>query len=242
MAVALGGVGNVRHASFGGGTFSTSYSYTSGTGSNRLILVGAGAWPTSRNITTASYAGASLTNVDTNSSYPVLLGFSKVAQATGANTVTIGINYGYAAIFSSVLDFQGVDQSVPLGLVNKAGATNPNPSSGSITCPANGMIFATCYTGYTSGGGALSPSSGVDIGNVVGSGFAAMAAEYNTSTMSLTWTRTNSGWETLGWPINPVAAGGAVIKTVDGLALASNKTIDGLALASIKTRNGLAAN
>lgn len=39
--------------------------------------------------------------------------------------------------------------------------------------------------------------------------------------------------------LNTVAAGGSLIKTVNGLAIASVKTLNGLAIASVKTRNGL---
>lgn len=38
----------------------------------------------------------------------------------------------------------------------------------------------------------------------------------------------------------PTAAGGGVIKTINGLAIASVKTINGVAIASIKTYNGAA--
>lgn len=37
----------------------------------------------------------------------------------------------------------------------------------------------------------------------------------------------------------PAAAGGSLIKTVNGLAIANVKTINGLAIASVKSWNGL---
>lgn len=57
---------------------------------------------------------------------------------------------------------------------------------------------------------------------------------------------TNDGGEMQFWDAGfpypymfPAAAGGGLIKTVNGLAIASVKTVNGLAIASVKTVNGL---
>lgn len=181
-----------------------SFSYTSSGGADRLLLAqtklnGAG------QANSGTYAGAALSVVDTTGSVRM---FSKTAPATGANTLAFALST-YGNLFVNAANFTGVDQTTPLGAaVTNSGASSA-PNSGSVTCPANGMVFGGVGTNYTTS--APGAGSGTTLAGSVRSGGTghSKAAGYRTNTGAIVFTLGSTpNWDVQAYPINPVSAAG----------------------------------
>jgi hypothetical protein len=191
----------------------TSYtvSHTSSSGADRAILLVARDGNYAPTMTfTATYAGGSLSaHQDANGQYS----FYRVAQATGPNNLVVAFS-AYGSVFAAHSDWTGVDQATPLGTLVSNSGTSSAPTTGSVTCPAGGAIWAVEYNGYT-GGGSFSCTDGTFIAHQRSAGGGhATASGYRNSTGSVTWAIPGSvGWTTVALPINPAASGTTVAIT-----------------------------
>jgi uncharacterized repeat protein (TIGR01451 family) len=152
-----------NYGTLGGfGATTLTISHTTGTGTNRLMLVGV-----SMNI--ANGNTAAVTSVTNGTTALTLLGAHNdaggtrrvemwylLAPASGTATVTVTVNIpGFVneGVAAGVMTFTGVDQTVPLGAFNSADGTASDCTGGTTGCSSldvpgvvNGMIMDTLAT------------------------------------------------------------------------------------------------
>lgn len=181
------------------GSGSVTFSYTSGSGSDRLLLVQVSLF----GVTSVTYAGASLTNVGAGVGSMSM--WRKTAPAAGANNVVIsGPLYNY--LMYTVSDWTGVDQTTPLGSQVGATGSSSSPSTGSITCPANGFVAGGVRSGYSTAPGTITAGSGTTLTSFIRetANGTTKADGRRSNTGALSWTlSTSRSWEAQGFPINP---------------------------------------
>lgn len=99
-------------------TSSQSYSFTVGTGDNRILLVGVetgGATFGSNDvITSVTYNGVSLTRINTVANSNRMYLYYLIAPATGANTLVVTASSSGGLMRSSPVSYSGVDQTSPI--------------------------------------------------------------------------------------------------------------------------------
>lgn len=181
---------------------SVSFSYTSSSGSDRVLL--AQSRSNAGTVTACTYAGASLTALNTTGS---LITWLRIAPATGSNTLAFTIS-SYGSVQASVANFTGADQTTPTGTAVTAAGTSTAPSSGSVTCPTNGIVWGGQTSDYTTSG-APTMGSGVTSGGSIrnASGGHTKSAGYRENTGPISFTlSSSSAWNVQAYPINPVAA------------------------------------
>lgn len=197
MAVVL----NNSDARAGGNGSSISYSYTVSSGSDRLLL--AASIAAAGTVSGVTYSGAALSATGGGTLKWYLTG-----PATGANTLTFTYSNGYAQPAVAASDYTGVDQTTPLGtLVNNSGTGNTT-STGSVTCPANGLVVGYGMNNQTNAAHLADPGT-TSLGRGVANGSnRELYGGYRSSTGGLSWTGGTYGppWEADAYPVNP--AGG----------------------------------
>lgn len=103
----------------------------------------------------------------------------------------------------------------------------------------NTVTYTSLTDNLAMGGASWDASSGTNTNGGGNYGWVGMTAAPATTCYAGTHSTNTSN--NSGWTFTAPPAGGSVIKTVNGLAVASVKTINGLAVASVKTINGAAA-
>jgi len=201
MAVALVG-------SAGGNGLNTTinFSYTVGSGTNRLLMLGA--WSAST-INSASYNSVSMTAVGSVGSAKA---FALVAPASGSNTVSVTLS-AYNGLRWRADDYTDVDQTTPTGTaVTNTGSSSNAPTTGSVTVPANGIAWGFTHHNYST---ALTASAGTLVGASTAFG-SSWAVSNRTTTGPLSWTASSGGvWDAIGVPINAAAVPAAVTGNFD---------------------------
>ena len=142
MAIAFNAAADIGN---GLSVSSLTKSYTSGSGSNRLLVLGVVGDGTSDLITGATYAGTSLTLIDkqfpTNgaSTHRWHYLFYLLAPATGANNFVISASSSCDVITGTAGDYTGVKQSAQPDAHNKQynGSGSPTSLTTSVTTVAN---------------------------------------------------------------------------------------------------------
>ena len=217
MAVAFN-TSNARNTS--GGT-TVSFSYTSSSGSDRLLLTRANKSSLSGTVNSATYAGASLTNNDT---LGIATFWHKAGQATGANTLSFVLS-AYDDAIVNTADFTGVDGTTPLGTAVTATGSGTAPATASITCPTDGGIWGSTWTGYLGGSATASAGSGSTLAGSVKFSGRIYAGAYRLDTGTLSFSLSDSGtWSILGLPINPVSGGAPTAALTGNLATVTHGT------------------
>jgi hypothetical protein len=128
-----------------------SKSHTTGTGQNRLMLVGISVsnWPDTPSVSSATYAGQALTLVGSAfiDGEGVLI-YSLVNPPSGTANVVIDYssNPNYGSVVG-VMSFTGVDQTTPLGPF--AGATGSGTSASvNVSSAPDELVFDTVMNAY----------------------------------------------------------------------------------------------
>lgn len=185
---------------------SMTISHTTGTGSNRLMLVGVSRG--NGGVSSITYAGQALSLVGsrTISDVNVLL-YAMINPPSG--TANVIVNFSPSATIGAnvgVTTFSDVDVSAPFGVVTSAsGATN----SFSLTFPsATGEL---AYTVTCSKGASVTPGAGVtelyDRQSGVMNGAAGIMA--GAASVNMAWTSTvGDNWAIIGISIKPASSGG----------------------------------
>jgi hypothetical protein len=188
----------------GGNGYSRTFSYTSSTSANRAILVKSHI--ASQPATGVTYAGTSLTKYSAFSGDATNVLWTLAGQSTGANNVVLTWS-AYSNGTALVSSYTDVDQTTPFGTAVQNTASNYSPTTGSITCPTNGMVDASVWHGYVT----ATPTStaGTELDNYSTGGTWYMHG-YRASTGAVSWTVNRSAtWYAIAVPINPVSAGGS---------------------------------
>lgn len=203
MAVAFNGQAT---NTTGGGT-TVSFSYTSGSGSDRYLLVGCAQFA-GLDITAVSYNSVALTNIyDAGVGTAPIELWGLVAPATGSNTLSFTMSsYDPGGVKYSTTDWTGVDQTTPVGAAVVATGSSAAPATGSITVPAGGAAFGIGRHQYTA---AMTINQGTLTGSL-STGGVGLAGAYRATTGDLSWTASNNfiSWRAVGVPINAAGSGG----------------------------------
>lgn len=224
MAVAL--LGTPGSNTPGVTSFDTSGNYTAFTyavsaGSNRVLVLFVCIGDTQLTETnTASYGGQAGTQItgylQTDANFVLVKAFywNEAAIAAASNTTFTLSNWTSVNIIDQLVTgaaaFSGVDQATPFGtVVSATGTTGTTASTGSITCPANGLVIGSIATDsdntLTEGQTLLFEVQNVGADTCHG-------AEYRSTTGALTWTVANNfPWAVAGVPVNPSGAAAETI-------------------------------
>lgn len=118
-----------------GGSNDITFAHDSGSGSNRLLLVGVG-WDGSTTVTGVTYNSVSMTKLDGGASGNVKCDvYGLLAPATGSNTVDVDFSANQSSVGVTAMTLNGVQQVLP---------SNTNKSTGSGT--ALSTSITTTYT------------------------------------------------------------------------------------------------
>jgi len=203
-----------------------SFAHTTGTGADRLLLVGV-SW----NCGTADRTISSVTFTPTGGSEvaltPVITQqagtqlrysaiYSLLNPASGqAGTVAVTFSGSVSnGIVAGAANFAGVDQAAPLGTAAGAGSTSQGTAP-TVTLTGLGgaeLVFDNLFMGgsadtqtVTAGAGQSAPLWNAFIGNARG---AASTEQATSSSVTMSWTASESAyWAIAAVPINPAAAG-----------------------------------
>ena len=209
-------------------TNSVSFSHTTGTGEDRLLLAGV-SWncgTTDRSITSAKFIyGSGLTELDltpvityngystANPRYSAIYRYvNPPSGVTGTLTITFSGNVSNG-IVAGAANFSGVDQTNPLGTAVSAGSGTTQQTTATIdvqTPGGRGLVFDNLFFGYSSGQTVT-----------VGSGQSQLWNESNTATnfntvgtasieqtagssVTMSWSASTAAyWSLTAVPINP---------------------------------------
>ncbi len=184
---------------------SVSFTYTSGSGSDRALLVGGYSTDT---INSATFDGVSMTAVSGGASGPVHT-FALANPAIGAKTLAFALS-AYNSVRYAAADFTGVDQATPVGTGVNGTGTAATVTTASVTVPSGGMAWGYGHHNYT-------PALTINSGSLasVATGFGgSWAGAYRSTTGALAWNSSGGGsWIAIGVPINAVPATGPTINT-----------------------------
>jgi hypothetical protein len=204
---------------------SDTFSFTVGSGTNRVLLVAVCYGATSVTISSVKYATVTMNNIrtDTVAGVSTLGLYQLVAPTSGANNIVVtlsGALAGGRTITSLVFAATGVDQTSPID-ANNSGTTATSATAWSlalVTGVDNAWLFDAWYTGSLGGGGTIGVgASQTLIGSTVAGGGGATfgrASYYGPSTpagsktMSYTLTSESTGQTTLesSCSLTPVSA------------------------------------
>jgi hypothetical protein len=212
---------------------SISFSHTTGTGTNRLMLVGV-SWncgstnQTISSITFTPEGGSAITltevwtelyNWSTNYRYTAI--YSLLGPASGVSG-TVSITFSGAVsngIIAGAANFAGVDQTTPLGTPDGAVGTGnntsgtPNPAVTLTGLAGDELVFDSVFIGVSSTSHAITADSGQsELWNVSGyslsSSFNALGAASTKgatgTSATMSWTTVDFGTTTTRWAIAAV--------------------------------------
>lgn len=192
-------------AGFGLGT-SINFSFTV-TGSDPALILFANQDPNADGgtISGVTYNSVSLTDIGSSG---VSRTFGKQGVSTGSNTVSISRTI-YNGVVYAVASFAGVDSTTPFGTVTISTGSSSTPSTGTVTCPTDGMIYGAETSLYTS-----SPAPTINSGTLASSARSGgsgqtVAGGYRSTTGAVAWNLSSSAsWRVGSVPINAAGGGG----------------------------------
>lgn len=186
------------------GDTSHSISIDSGaTGSDRLIEITLVGRVDPCTLSSVQYGGVAMTSVADVG--PYLKSYRLVAPANGANNLTF-TSSAFDRFQYAFKVLTGVDQTTPLGTpVTVTSTATGDRSTGSVTCPAGGMVIGSLRDVYSPTNPATAASGG---GTLIGyhrnGNDTITAHSYRSDTGALAWTTDNLGfdWAAIGIPVN----------------------------------------
>ena len=210
---------------------SISFAHTLGTGADRLLMVGV-SWNSLSTATTISSVtftpdgggdAESLTPVITqqpsgqmrySAIYSLLPDASLASGATGTVTVTFSASISNGIVAGAV-NFQGVDQTTPLGTAVGAASTNNTtqlPLVALTGLSGDELVFDNVFMGGTDSGQTIAPvSDQTELWNAFNPNTRGSASfeQAASSTVTMDWDAASNGWWAItAVPIVPAAASG----------------------------------
>ncbi len=215
---------------------SATFSHTSGTGTNRLLLVGV-SWncgTTDRTISSITWNGTPLTEVKTqlgyNSGNPrysaIYRLLAPASGVTGDVVVTFSGTVTNGAI-AGAANFAGVDQTTPLGTPVGAGSATSDPTAtvDATGLTGNELVFENVFMGSSNASTTFTPGGGqtqlwLVNGYASSSSFNSMGGastkQATGSTVTMSWTTTTAArWAIAAVPIRPTADTGNPAVTIN---------------------------
>ncbi len=193
-------------------------SFTVGTGTNRLLIVGGTV--DNKAITGVTYGGTALTQAVADTQFPITSIWYLVNPPSGTASVVVTSTASTPAVIG-VISFTGVDQTTPIPTT----ATNDNanahtsPATGSITnANANAWVMDVVGSGVTGGyTNGASTTTQWNIFGTPGSGASSRSGPLSPNTVTnFSWTLTPDAWDDVAVEIKPFAGTSQVISTTTG--------------------------
>jgi prepilin-type N-terminal cleavage/methylation domain-containing protein len=191
--------------------------HTTGSGSDRLMLVGISFNPNdNERVTTVTYGGTSLTKVGegVNGNDAMVYIYSLVAPAPGAADVVITFDSALdEGAIAGVMTFTGVEQTTPLGTFASASGNNSTPASVNITSASGELVFGVVSSEYE----AFTASSGqnehwnMSISGAATNGAGGTDAGAPTVAMSWSLDPSYNHWASGGVSIKPSGSTGSTV-------------------------------
>jgi prepilin-type N-terminal cleavage/methylation domain-containing protein len=188
---------------------SMTVSHTTGSGSERLMLVGISFNPNDdERVTTVTYGGTSLTEVGerANGNDAMVYIYSLVAPASGTADVVITFDSALdEGAIAGVMTFTGVEQTTPLGTFASAIGNDSTPAGVNITSASGELVFGVVSSEYE----AFTASSGQNEHwnmSISGAGTnGAGGTDYGAPTVTMSWSLDPSynHWASGGVSIKP---------------------------------------
>jgi len=225
--VAVGGAltldGSVSSNTADANNSSISITHTTGTGTNRLMLVGI-SWncgTTNRTISSVTFtpnggSATGLTEVITqlgyNSSNPRYSAIYYLLNPPSGQLGTVTINFSGSVtngIVAGVANFAGVDQTTPLGTPNGAGTDAQDDAPGVTLTGLDGdeLVFDNVFMGASDNTQTLTLGSGQTqqwTGWISNTRASASTEQATGSSVTMSWTAASTGrWAIAAVPINP---------------------------------------
>lgn len=221
---------------------STSISHTTGSGSNRLLVLGVSSSNGNR-VSNVQYAGVSLTQASPNPSNYGCTIWYLIAPATGANNLTFTAPSWAASYVGYIMDFTGAEQSS--AVVDGAVVANLSPASSSTlnVTTANNNTFIVDVIRANNSVSLTKWGSQTQVFNTWGSPSCAGGSKWTTpwaaGVYGMAWTLGSSqfgshvavgfAWAAASWPAN--------LKSYDTNVKANIKSINTNPIANIKSLN-----
>jgi hypothetical protein len=195
---------------------------TTGTGGNRLMLVGV-SWNSSgsaRTISSVTFtpngeSPVSLTEVKTQQPGATAYRYAAIYRLLNppsgqTGTVTVTFSGSVAnGIIVGVANFAGVDQTTPLGTPTGAGTTNTAPSVTLTGLNGDELVFDTVFIGGAPPPTLTNSTSQTRLwtNSISNAGGAASTAQAVATSVTMSWTASGSGpWAIVAVPIKPAGA------------------------------------
>jgi hypothetical protein len=200
----------VDNVSSGTGTATPiTVSHATGSGTDRLMLVGISGASTGPNLDVSgvTYGGVALSLVGTRAyaGYQKIWIYGLVAPATGTADVVVTFSIAPAGgAIVGVMTFTGVNQSVPLGTFASATGNSITPSV-DVSSASGELVFDTVnhFWGPLTAGAGQTQRWSRQSANITGGG----STEPGASTVTMSWTAFASNtWAIGAVPIKPAAA------------------------------------
>ncbi len=207
-------------------TSSITFAHTSGTGNDRLLLVGI-SWncgQTTRSILSITWNGTPLTEVKTQLGYdtdnPRYSAIYKLLNPPAGVTADVVITFSGAVTNGAIAgaaNFASVDQTTPLGTPAGDGSTTSDPTADvDVTgLTGNELVFDNVFIGSSSASTTFTPGAGQSQlwqvnGYASSSSFNSMGAasteQATGTTVTMSWTTTtNARWAIVAVPIRPTS-------------------------------------
>jgi murein DD-endopeptidase MepM/ murein hydrolase activator NlpD len=192
----------------GGAVSSISWSHTTGTQSNRLLVVSVATYNSgvaAASVNSITYNGTALSPVpNAQRSAPNKIReelWYLVAPASGANTIVVNLSGSGTGVTAESETFYEVDQNNPFGTA----ATNNGTSSAASVSVTNVTANQLVIEGMASSGTTESVSGGqTQLWNVVANGFTGAGSDKSgTGTVAISWSSTTGDqWDDVAVPIN----------------------------------------
>jgi RHS repeat-associated protein len=194
------------------GTITKTWSHTTSSGDNRLLVLSADLWqdtPGTGTVTSASYNGVAMTkatNIRKDGMESEI--WYVVNPASGAHTLSVTVTGATDSIKLSASTFTGVDQTTPYVASNTATGESGNPSVSRTTTVANSLLVAT-LSRYSTTAATTNKTSLYN--NATGETVGASSYQVTATTGSYSDTYTGSSatdWSMVASEFRPATAGG----------------------------------
>jgi len=181
---------------------SLTFSHTTGTGSDRILIVGVSVEGV--NVNSVTYNGAALTRLATRTNTVKVEMWYRIAPAAGAHNVviTLSANCGIEGVIGGAQSFFNVDQVSPFGTTVTASG-NSSTASAVVSSAANEMVVDAVASGFfdlTSGAGQTQDYNRSPF--IRGGG----SREAGGASVTMSWTiDLSDDWAIIAAPIQPAA-------------------------------------
>lgn len=198
----------------GASTTSGTLSFTTGSGSNRVLYVcishDQGADNYVDSVTYNSVSMTELYDVAPSPGFVPMVVYRLVAPSAGTFNVSVTFTFSVTANVIAAVSYSGVDQGTPDDGVDAANGENSQPSN-TVTSAVNDVVVdclaAVADMALTEGAG---QTERLDQSWASGGGRMGISEEAGAASVTMSWTlATDNNWTDVSLSLNPAAVGGS---------------------------------